>query len=141
LLINPPAKPDHNPKLKELIEIASHISDTERKSAEAEMETKRMKMMEYLVSIQEDDGGKVFTALVTDVRHMGLFVEISSMKVKGLVKVEDLPGESHDKWRMEGLRYVSSSGMEIKLGEKVQVQIVKVDLDRKMVDFKVVKNS
>lgn len=140
LLINPPEKPDTNSKLSVLAEIATHISETERKSAEAEMETKRMKMMEYLVSIQEDSGGKVFTALVTDVRHMGLFVEISSMKVKGLVKVEDLPGESYDKWRMEGLRYVSSSGMEIKLGEKVKVQIVHVDLERNMVDFRIAVN-
>lgn len=141
LLVNPPEKPDRNPKLAELAEIASHISETERKSAEAEMETKRMKMMEYLVSIQEDGGGKVFTALVTDIRHMGLFVEISSMKVKGLVKVEDLPGKSFDKWRMEGMRYVSSSGLEIKLGEKVPVQIVRVDLDRNMVDFRIVENA
>ena len=78
LLVNPPEKPDRNPKLAKIAEIASHISDTERKSAEAENETKRLKMMEYLVSIQEDGGGKVFVALVTDVRHMGLFVEISS---------------------------------------------------------------
>jgi ribonuclease R len=141
LLINPPEQPDRNPKLKEMVEIATHISDTERKSSEAEMETKRMKMMEYLVSIQEDGGGKVFTALVTDIRHMGLFVEISSMRVKGLVKVEDLPGKSHDKWRMDGLRYASSSGLEIKLGEKVKVQIVRVDLERKMVDFRIVENS
>jgi ribonuclease R len=140
LLINPPEKPDRNPKLTDLAEIATHISDTERKSADAEMETKRMKMMEYLVSIQADSGGKIFTALVTDIRHVGLFVEISSMKVKGLVKVEDLPGESFDRWRMEGIRYVSSSGMEVKLGEKVKVQIVRVDLDRQMVDFRIVGN-
>jgi len=137
LLVNPPAKPDRNPKLAKIAEIAAHISDTERKSAEAETETKRMKMMEYLVSLQENGGDKEFTALVTDIRHMGLFVEISSMKVKGLVKVEDLPGRSFDKWRMDGMRYVCSNGDEIKLGQKVQVQIVRVDLERKMVDFKI----
>ncbi|MGJ8657100.1 MAG: ribonuclease R family protein [Akkermansiaceae bacterium] len=141
LLVNPPEKPDRNPKLTELAEIASHISDTERKSAEAETETKRMKMMEYLVSIQEDGGGKVFTAIVTDVRHMGLFVEITSMKVKGLVKVEDMPGKSHEKWRMDGMRYVCNNGDEIKLGQKVEVQIVRVDLERKMVDFKIVDKT
>ena len=141
LLVNPPEKPDRNPKLAKLVEIAAHISDTERKSSEAETETKRMKMMEYLVSIQEDGGGKVFVALVTDVRHMGLFVEISSMKVKGLVKVEDMPSRSFDKWRMDGLRYVCSNGEEIKLGQKVNVEIVRVDLERKMVDFRIVDNS
>ncbi len=138
LLVNPPKAPDRNPKLAKLADISSHISDTERKSSEAEVETKRMKMMEYLVGVQESGGSKEFTALVTDVRHMGLFVEISSMRVKGLVKVEDLPGRHGDRWRMEGLRYVSSGGAEIKLGEKVRVQIVRVDMERQMVDFRIV---
>ncbi len=141
ILVNPPLKPDRNPKLAKIGEIAAHISETERKSSEAETETKRMKMMEYLVSIQKDGGGKVFKALVTDVRHMGLFVEISSMRVKGLVKVEDMPGRSIDKWHMDGLKYICSNGEEIKLGQKVLVTIKKVDLERNMVDFKVVENS
>ena len=141
ILENPPVVPDRNPKLAKIGEIAAHISETERKSAEAETETKRMKMMEYLVSIQEGGGTKVFKALVTDVRHMGLFVEISSMKVKGLVKIEDMPGRSFEHWHMDGLKYVCSNGEEIKLGQKVLVTIKKVDLERQMVDFKVVENS
>ncbi len=139
LLTNAPAKPDQNPKLAALTTIAERISDTERKSSEAEMETKRMKMMEYLLTVVKDGEGPVFEAMVTDVRAMGLFVEISAMKVKGLVKIEDLPGREYDRWRMEGLRYVSSDGTEIKLGAKVKVQIIKVDADRKLVDFKIVE--
>jgi len=100
-----------------------------------------MKMMEYLVSIQDDGGGKVFKALVTDVRHMGLFVEISSMKVKGLVKVEDISENAGERWHMDGLKYVSNKGAEVKLGQKVIVSIRKVDLERQMVDFKIVENS
>ncbi len=138
LLTNPPAKPDHNPKLSELSTIAEHISTTERKSSNAETETKRMKMMEYLLQVVKDGESPVFEAMVTDVRAMGLFVEISAMKVKGLVKMEDLPGREHDRWWLAGLRYVSSSGAEIKLGAKVKVQIIKVDAERKLVDFKIV---
>ena len=140
LLVNPPETPDRNPKLAKISEIASHISETERKSAEAETETKRMKMMEYLVSIQDDNGGKVFRALVTDVRNMGLFVEISSMKVKGLVKVEDISEKIGVRWHMEGMKYLSNKGDEIKLGQKVMVSIKKVDLERQMVDFKIAEN-
>jgi len=141
ILINPPEKPDRNPKLAKIGEIAAHISETERKSAEAETETKRMKMMEYLVRIQNDGGGKVFKALVTDIRHMGLFVEISSMKVKGLVKVEDLPSKGRERWHMDGLKYICNNGDEIQLGQKVLVSIKKVDLERQMVDFKIIENS
>ena len=63
------------------------------------------------------------------------------MRVKGLVKVQDMPGRTHDKWHMDGMRYVCSNGSEIKLGEKVNVAIVRVDLERKMVDFKILDNS
>ena len=63
------------------------------------------------------------------------------MKVKGLVKVEDMPGRSFDHWHMDGLKYVCSNGEEIKLGQKMLVTIKKVDLERQMVDFKVVENS
>jgi len=141
LLSNAPEKPDRNPKIQELVDVAAHISDTERKSAEAEVETKRMKMMEYLVGLQDGDEKKMFHALVTDIRHMGLFVEISSMRVKGLVKVKDLPGKSYDSWWMDGLRYVCSNGREIKLGGKVPVEVVHVDLERKIVDFRIVDDA
>ncbi len=139
LLTKPPEKLDHNPKIAELGEIAAHISDTERKSAEAENETKKMKMMEYLYRVVREDKEEVFDAIVTDVRRMGLFVEISAMKIKGLVKVEDLPGREHGRWRMEGMRYRSSNGGEISLGEHVKVEIVKINTERKMVDFKIVE--
>jgi len=138
LLQNPPKKVDQNPKLASLVEVSTHISDTERKSAEAEIQTKRMKMMEYLSSLTTGDKTEHFEALVTDIRRMGLFVEISAMKIKGLVKVEDLPGRSYGNWRMDGLRFVSSDGTEIRLGQKVQVEIKKIDTERNMVDFKLV---
>ncbi len=136
LLQNPPKKIDHNPKLADMREVADHISNTERKSAEAEMATKKMKMMEYLSKLARDGKSDVFEAMVTDVRRMGLFVEISTMRIKGLVKVEDLPGREYGSWRMEGMRFVSSDGTEIALGAKVKVEIKKIDTERNMVDFR-----
>lgn len=137
LLQNPPEKVDGNPKLAEMREVADHISTTERKSAEAEIATKKMKMMEYLSRLARDGKSDVFEALVTDVRRMGLFVEISSMRIKGLVKIEDLPGREYGSWRMDGMRFVNSDGTEIGLGAKVKVEIKKIDTERNMVDFRV----
>jgi len=137
LLQNPPEKIDHNPKLAEMREVADHISNTERKSAEAEIATKKMKMMEYLSRIAREGKSDVFEAIVTDVRRMGLFVEISSMRIKGLVKIEDLPGREYGSWRLEGMRFISSDGTEIALGAKVKVEIKKIDTERNMVDFRI----
>ncbi len=144
LLVNPPKKIDHNPKLTVLAEIAQHISETERKSAEAEMETKRMKMMEYMelcAEHPEQVRTTVFEALVTDVRNMGLFVEIADMRVRGLVRIEDMPGRAAAGWRLQEHRhsFINKKGDEIKLGMKLKVEIVRIDKERKMVDFRVVE--
>ena len=137
LLTNPPAEPDRNPKLAEMSEVARHISETERKSAEAENESKKMKMMEYLVNIARSGDSPEFDALVTDVRRMGMFVEITDLKVKGLVKPEDMPRgdwyfENHSK------RYESTDGRELGLGDRVKVEILWVDTERNQVDFRIV---
>lgn len=137
LLVNPPVKPDHVAKASKLEEVAQHISDTERNSAEAENKTKRMKMMEYLFRLsQGEDGGQTFDALVTDVRRMGLFVEITDMQVKGLVKKEYLP--KGGKWVFEqGLHAFRdmTSDTQYQLGQSVRVKIQRVDVEKQLVDF------
>ncbi len=136
LLVNPPAKPAQVPKLNKLEEVAQHISDTERNSAEAENATKRMKMMEYLHRLGQGDGEQqTFEALVSDVRRMGLFVEITDMQVKGLVKKEHLP---RGKWVFEAGVHAfrdMASDRSYQLGQSVTVKIHKVDLDKQLVDF------
>jgi len=137
ILENAPKKKDGVPKMKELAEMAQHISDTERKSAEAESETKRMKMMEYLLDLSKNGNSPVFESMVTDVKRMGLFVEIMDMQVKGLVKKEDF---GDGKWTFDPglMRYTASGGREYKLGQKVNVKLAKVDIERQMIDFVIV---
>lgn len=137
VLVNRPEKPDRVPKNNILEDIAQHISDTERKSAEAENESKRMKMMEYLLIISRKGNSPVFEGFITDVVKMGLFVEIIDMQVKGLVRPVDFPGSN---WRLEmhALRYSDGKGRELSLGQKVKVKITRVDIEQQMVDFKIV---
>ncbi len=96
-LENAPASPDRTPSQADLRDIARHISDTERTSSEAESETKQIKLLEYLeflsLSDQSKNAGeeKTFDGVITDVRQMGLMVEIPDMGVRGVVKREDLP--------------------------------------------------
>lgn len=135
VLVNPPQSLPKAPKAQKLEEIAQHISDTERNSAEAENATKRMKMMEYLYTIAKSETPPTFEALITDVRRMGLFVEITHMQVKGLVKKEELP---QGKWVFEpsvmAFRDYKSK-KDFKLGQRVKVKISRVDMERQLVDF------
>ncbi|MFD2277393.1 ribonuclease R [Rubritalea spongiae] len=138
LLVNPPVNPVRLPKSTKLEEIAQHISDTERNSAEAENATKRMKMMEYLFMLAQQDDPPVFEALITDVRRMGIFVEITNMQVKGLVKKEEFP---QGRWNFEqgvmAFRDYQSQN-ELRLGQKVKVKIARVNMEKQLVDFTIV---
>ncbi|MFC4993196.1 ribonuclease R [Rubritalea tangerina] len=141
VLVNPPEKPDRLPKSAKLEEIAQHISDTERNSAEAENATKRMKMMEYLYDLSQSDKEVSFEALITDVRRMGLFVEITDMSVKGLVKRESLPRGNWD-FEQNIMAYRNyKAKKELRLGQKVRVRIQRVDVEKQLVDFVLIEQG
>ncbi|MBG7607722.1 MAG: ribonuclease R [Verrucomicrobia bacterium] len=142
-LENAPKSPDRTPSQADLRDIARHISDSERTSSEAESETKQIKLLEYLellsLSDQSKNAGeeKTFDGVITDVRQMGLMVEIPDMGVRGVVKREDLPRPGN--WRFEGHNsaWTSSDGRRLAMGMKLPLSIVAIDKVKRFVDFAV----
>ena len=136
LLVNPPQKHDRTPSQADLREISRHISDTERTSAEAEGETKQIKLFEYLQRVAEMHDPHEFDGLITDVRPMGLMVEIPAMGIRGVVKREDLP---QGRWRLEAHRgaWVSSDGKIIQMGMRIPLHVTGLDREKRFVDFSV----
>jgi len=136
LLENAPPKQDSTPSQADLREISRHISDTERTSSDAESETKQIKLLEYLDRVASADEPPVFNGLITDVRPMGLMVEIPDMGVRGVVKREDLP---EGRWRFEAHRmaWVSMDGKVIQLGMRLPLRVINIDFEKRFVDFAV----
>ncbi len=136
LLENAPKPHDRTPSQADLREISRHISDTERTSSDAESETKQIKLLEYLDRVASSDEPPVFDGLITDVRPMGLMVEIPNMGVRGVVKREDLP---EGRWRFEAHRmaWVSMDGKTIQLGMRIPLRVINIDFDKRFVDFSV----
>ena len=136
LLENPPPRPDPTASQAELREISRHISDTERTSAEAESETKQIKLFDFLEHVAQKHDPHVFDGLITDVRPMGLMVEIPNMAIRGVVKREDLPA---GRWRFESHRmaWVSSDGKVIQLGMRIPLHVTAIDRPKRFVDFSV----
>jgi ribonuclease R len=135
-LTNPPKQLDKVPGQNDLAEFARHISDTERTSAEAESETKQIKMLEYLDFCTKQDPQPVFEGVITDVRMMGLMVEATDLGARGVIKREDLP---RGDWRFEQsqMRWVSRAGLQFQLGQKIQMQVARIDFQAKFVDFRI----
>ena len=134
-----PDKTIKTPTQAKLQEIGRHISDTERNSQMAEQDTQRIKLFEYLIHLTEHDNRRRFDALITEVRPMGVFVQLSDFFCKGLVKREDLPGSDHYYNAAKKSLSCNDPKKSWHAGNKIQVYVVKVDRGQQMVDFAVAK--
>jgi ribonuclease R len=119
-----------------LKETADHLSMTERNSAEAERDSKDVKLYAFLEAQLASGLPQRYAALVTDLRNFGFFVDVTDLGMSGLVPFSDLKDDfySFDSGRLQvvGRR----TRRVIKLGDRLEVQIAKVDRFKKQVDFK-----
>ena len=120
----------------EMKEIADHVSATERNSSDAERDSKSVKLQAYLIAQLKSGKPERYSALVTDVRNFGFFVDVSDLGMSGLVALSSLGDDFYEfdaaKVQVRGRR----SRRIIKLGDRVDVEIAKVDTEKKRVDFR-----
>lgn len=138
-LDNPPKQPDKTPRQTELHEVARHISDTERASADAENESKNIKLLEYLEHTMSLEEPVHFDGLITEVRPMGLLVEATDISTRGLIKREDLGRDWYIEARYD--RAVHRDGRRLLMGQRVKLVVARIDHERKFVDFRLVDNA
>ncbi len=114
-----------------LPEIARRTSELERRAEEAERELLHWQMVRFMA----DKVGEEFTGWVVGVTAFGLFVELVEQFVEGLVHVSSMADdyyryvERHHLWQGE------STGKIYRLGDRVQVQLVRVDLEHRQLDL------
>jgi ribonuclease R len=111
-----------------------HCSANERRADEASRDVeawlKCKYMREYL--------GEEFDGVVSSVTSFGLFITLDAMYVEGLIHITELGGEyfKFDEARQE-LRG-ERTGIKYAIGTRVRVQVSKVDLDGRKIDFRFV---
>jgi ribonuclease R len=118
-----------------IAEVADHISETERNSADAERDSKDVKLFAFLTAQLKSGHRQCYTGLITDVRNFGFFVDVSGLAMSGLVP---LSGLSDDFYIFDDTRaqLVGRRTRRVfKLGDKVEVQVAKVDSFKRQVDF------
>jgi len=124
-----------------LKETAEHISDTERNSADAERDSKDVKMYAFLKGQLESANPPVYPALVIDVRNFGFFVDVPGLAMSGLVHLSSVTDDFYHFDEARGELTGRRSRRVIRLGDKVQVQIAKVDSFKKQVDFRLAREE
>ena len=119
-----------------LKEIAEHISVTERNSADAERDSKDVKLFAFLKAQLESGEPVKYPALVTDVRNFGFFVDVPGLAMSGLVPLSTIEDDFYvfdeSRRNLVGRR----TRRMIRLGDKLTVQVAKVDSFKKQVDFR-----
>jgi ribonuclease R len=124
-----------------LAETADHISNTERNSADAERDSKDVKLFAFLKAQLKSGAPQAYPALVTDVRNFGFFVDVPDLTMSGLVTLSSLEDDFYifepDRRHLIGRR----SRRIIALGDKVTVQVAKVDSFKKQVDFRLAEEA
>ncbi|TMN21303.1 ribonuclease R [Lentibacillus cibarius] len=114
-------------------EIARHSSETERAAVDAERETDDLKKAEFM----EDKIGEEFTGVISSITNFGLFVELENT-IEGLVHVSYLTDDYYHYDDRSHAMIGERTGNMYRIGEEIEVRVVKVNLDERVVDFELV---
>jgi ribonuclease R len=113
-----------------LPEVAKLASERERRAAEAERETVKLKKVQYM----EQHVGETFRGVISGVTEWGIYVELPNT-VEGLVHVTALKGDYYryyeDTYELVG----EVTNRRYKLGQKVSVTVERTNRQLRIIDF------
>lgn len=124
------------PDYAHMKETADHISTTERNSADAEMESRRLKELEYFESLASSPNPETWPCLVSRVLPFGLFIETAYSQTRGAIRLPDLgwPDPYFD-GGTQSLRN-RRPPIAIRAGDRIDAVPVGIDRERGTVNFK-----
>ena len=121
--------------IRQIESLADHISDTERNAAEAEIESVRLKKLQFFEQQLKERDPQVFRAAIMDVRNYGLVVELPDALVTGVVHVSTL---SDDFYRFDAAQrrlLGRRTNRRFSVGDEIRVFVARVDTFKRQIDF------
>jgi ribonuclease R len=115
----------------DLPEIARHTSERERRADDAERELVQWKKVRFMA----DKVGDEFEGYITGVAAFGLYIELIEHFVEGLVHVSTMADDYYRFVERSHLLRGENKGKIYRLGDRVRVQVIKVDMERRQVDL------
>jgi len=111
-----------------------HCSANERRADEASRDVEAWLKCKYM----REHLGEEYSGVVSSATTFGIFVTLDALYVEGLVHITELGGEY---FRFDELRQElrgERTGIRYAIGSRVQVQVSRVDLDGRKIDFRLV---
>jgi ribonuclease R len=104
----------------------------EQVAANAERDSVKYKQVEFM----SDKVGKVYDAVISGVTEWGIYAEINENKCEGMIPIRELDDDFYEldekNYRLVGRR----SKREYRLGQLITIQVVKANLERRQLDFR-----
>lgn len=114
-----------------MVQLGEHCSMASRRADEATRDVSDWLKCEYM----RDRVGEVHAGIITGVTAFGLFVELADIYIEGLVHVTALKNDYYQ-FDPAGHRLTGERTRKVyRLGDSLQVKVVRVDLDEKKIDL------
>ncbi len=112
-------------------ELCEHSSDMEQTAANAERDSIKYKMVEFMA----DKVGQEFDAHISGVQSYGIYCEIDENHCEGLVGMHDLDGDYYEfderNYQLVGRRHHRT----YQLGDAVRIKVAQADVERRQLTF------
>ena len=112
-------------------ELGKHCSMTERRADDATRDVESWLKCFYM----QDKIGECFDGVISSVTGFGLFVALDNVYVEGLVHISELPSDYFHFDATKHMLLGERSGKQYRLGDRLQVKLVRVDLETSKIDF------
>ncbi|MBN2477052.1 MAG: ribonuclease R [Pirellulales bacterium] len=123
--------------MDELVVLGQHCSDREQRAESAERELTKLKLLHYL----NGRIGQQMDVVVTGVESFGLFVQGVQLPAEGLVHADSLLDDYYHFDRATHTLAGYRSGNCYRLGDLLRVEVARVDLERRELDFRLVQRT
>ncbi|QEG24304.1 Ribonuclease R [Mariniblastus fucicola] len=117
-----------------LAALGKHCSHLEKRAADAERELKKLKLLSFM---SEKIGDKL-TGVITGVEQFGLFVQGIEIPAEGLIPIESLPGDNYTYERRSRTLSGAREKNQFRLGDQIEVEVAVVDLDKRLLEYRIV---
>jgi ribonuclease R len=118
-------------ELEDIDYMAAHSSEREVAAAEAERDSVKMKLAEYML----DKVGQEFDAVVSGVSDRGVYVELNDLHAEGMIRIRDL-GDDYYTYDEKRYRLVGErTKTQIALGDPIRVKLIAARPAEKELDF------
>jgi ribonuclease R len=123
--------------IEQLKKIGEQCSYTERRADDAVRDVISWLKCEYML----DRVGEIFNGVISQTTGFGIFIELNDIYVEGMIHISDLKDDYYIYDKVKRCLIGDRTKKKYRIGDEIKVKVVRVDLDRKEIDFVQVKKK